>query len=105
MYVSLYNWYHMPTSVHKVLLHGADIIDSFELPIGNFSEEAQESRNKDFKRIRANHSRKTSRAHTNEDIIHWLLISSDPVISSIRTTYPKKKKELDLDTTQLFAIE
>lgn len=75
-YKSKYDWYCMPVSVHKVLFHGAKIIDYFDLPIGNFSEEAQEKRNKDFKRIRENNSRKNSRQNSNEDIMHWLLISS-----------------------------
>lgn len=83
----------MPPSVHKVLYHGADLIQHFDLPIGNFSEEPQEARNKDFRKIRESHSRKNSRQNTNEDILHWLLISSDPVISSLRTVFPKKQYE------------
>lgn len=35
MCVSLYPWYYMPVSVHKVLLHGADVIRFAPLPIGN----------------------------------------------------------------------
>jgi hypothetical protein len=38
----------MPASVHKVLVHGADIISGAILPIGKLSGEAQESRNKDL---------------------------------------------------------
>lgn len=36
MFVSLYPWYYMPASVHKVLLHGADVIRFSDLPIGIF---------------------------------------------------------------------
>ena len=46
IYVRLYNWYWMPPAVHKVLLHGGDILRRFSLPISMFSEEAQESKNK-----------------------------------------------------------
>ena len=45
LYVELYKWYPMPPTVHEVLLHGGDIINAFELPIGYFTEEAIESRN------------------------------------------------------------
>lgn len=102
LYTSLYNWYHMPTSVHKVLLHGADIINFFNLPIGFYSEEAQEARNKDFRNIREHQTRKSSRQNTNEDILHWMLITSDPLISSMRTFAPKKHFEFEEDVLNLF---
>ena len=35
MFVTLYPWYYMPSSVHKVLIHGADVIRFAPLPIGN----------------------------------------------------------------------
>ncbi|XP_030755994.1 uncharacterized protein LOC115882218 [Sitophilus oryzae] len=38
-YLELYPWYYMPSSVHKVLVHGSDIIGSFSLPIGQLSED------------------------------------------------------------------
>ncbi|CAI6353622.1 unnamed protein product [Macrosiphum euphorbiae] len=44
-YISLYKWYYMPSSVHKLLFHGADIIKHAIVPIGQLSEEAQEARN------------------------------------------------------------
>lgn len=45
LYVQLYDWYYMPVSVHKILIHGKNIIESFTIPIGDLSEEAQEARN------------------------------------------------------------
>lgn len=95
----------MPPSVHKVLIHGADIMEHFFLPIGMFSEEPQEARNKDFRNIRSHHSRKNSRANTNEDVLNWLLISSDPVISSLRAFRPKKQFNYDDELEQLFVEE
>lgn len=82
-YVQLYPWYNMPSSVHKLLLHGADIIEAALLPIGMFSEEALEARNKDFRRYREFHTRKFSRVQTMTDLFNTLLFSSDPLISSI----------------------
>jgi len=32
--VHLYPWYYMPASVHKILIHGADVIKFAILPIG-----------------------------------------------------------------------
>jgi len=46
-----------------------------------FSEEPQEANNKVFRKARSEHSRMCQRNITNEDIIHYQLISSDPVIS------------------------
>jgi hypothetical protein len=79
----------MPASAHKVLVHGADIVSGATLPIGKLSEEAQESRNKDLKYFRSSHSRKISRSSTDEDVLNLLLVSSDPLISSLRKL-PKK---------------
>lgn len=105
LYQSLYSWYKMPPSVHKVLIHGSDIISSLNLPIGLYSEEAQEARNKDFKNIRLHHTRKMSRVDTNEDLIHGLLVSSDPFISSLRTPFPKPENELGSDILELLKVE
>jgi hypothetical protein len=46
------------TSVHKLLIHGPQIIASALLPIEQLSEDAQEARNKDIKRYREDFSRK-----------------------------------------------
>lgn len=92
LYVDLYNWFNMPASVHKILIHGADVIDQLILPIGHLSEEAQEARNKDYRNIRENHSRKSSRTNTNIDIFNYMWVSSDPVISSLRPLPYKTNK-------------
>ncbi|XP_050512019.1 uncharacterized protein LOC126888052 [Diabrotica virgifera virgifera] len=90
LYVAKYSWYYMPSSVHKILLHGAIVIKEAILPIGQLSEEAQESRNKDLKSFREKHTRKISRISGNQDLLNRLLITSDPVISSLRQ-YPLRK--------------
>ena len=101
LYLKLYPWYYMPVSVHKVLWHGKAIIEHCILPIGQLSEEAQESRNKDNRRYRLQFTRKTSRTETNADLIKRLLISSDPYICSFRKTPPVKKRTLTPDILKL----
>lgn len=101
LYVELYGWYKMPPSVHKVLIHGSKIIQAFGLPIGSLSEEAQEANNKVFKEARAKYSRKCGRKQSNEDIIHHLLISSDPYVSSLRRKSEKNSKELTAEAKSL----
>lgn len=101
LFINFYGWYRMPPSVHKVLLHGSSIMREFILPIGYFSEEAQESGNKIFKAVRRYYSRTCSRKSNNEDIIHYLLISSDPIISINRLQKDKITKELSIEATNL----
>ncbi|KAI8122473.1 hypothetical protein CVS40_6740 [Lucilia cuprina] len=55
IFVAEYPWFYMPPSIHKILLHGADIIKNVSLPIGIMSEEA---RNKDFRSYKLSHTRK-----------------------------------------------
>ena len=83
LFVDLYPWYYMPCSLHKLLIHGADVIRSLLLPIGAYSEEAQEARNKHVKWYRLKHSRKTSRTDTMTDQFRQLCVTSDPVITGI----------------------
>jgi hypothetical protein len=106
--------FYMPSSVHKILIHGGDIIRAALLPIGSgivialidynmydiafiyyfilgqLSEGVVETCNKEFKRIRLHHTRKTSGVNTNTDLFQILLVLSDPKISTIRKL-PKKK--------------
>lgn len=102
LFVNLYPWYYMPTSVHKVLIHGKDVIENVLLPIGQLSEEAQEARNKDIKKFRADFSRKFSRVKTMEDVFNRLLVSSDPYISSLRKLPQKKLKQFLPEALELF---
>lgn len=94
LYVSLYPWYHMPASVHKLLIHGSTIIKHAIVPIGQLSEDAQEANHKYFRKYRENHSRRMSRKANNEDVFRNLLIASDPIISSSIQIIKHEKKEL-----------
>lgn len=95
MYVKLYPWYYMPSSIHKLLIHGAEIIEHLSIvPIGHLSEEVSESRNKDFRRYREHHSRKINYVACNEDVLHSLLITSDPMLAQIRPRMETSKKRI-----------
>lgn len=100
LYTEKYSWYSMPPTVHKVLIHGPTIIENALLPIGQLSEEAQEANNKMFKRYREGFTRKFSRKESNTDILNRLLISSDPLISSMHQPV-KRKRNLDKDVLQM----
>jgi len=91
LFVSLYAWYYMPASVHKVRIHGSAIVSAAFLPIGQVSEEAHEARNKNIKKIREHYTRKLPRESTNLELMRRLVLTSDPVISSLREL-PKKSR-------------
>ena len=97
LYIQLYNWYYMPASVHKLLIHSRQIVESALLPIGQLSEEAQEARNKDCRRFREHHTRKISRESNVQDLMHMLLITSDPLITNFRKLSPKKIEKISED--------
>jgi hypothetical protein len=94
MFVELYGWYNMPVTVHKILVHGADISSYFDIGIGKLSEEAQEARNKDVRRYKQDHCRRSNRIAADEDLMHNLLISSDPKINKFRNEKLKKNKKM-----------
>ena len=64
-FVDTYPWYYMPPTLHKYFIHAPEIVKFALLPIGQLTEEAQEARNKDFKRFREHNSRKCNRE------LHW----------------------------------
>lgn len=101
LFIELYPWFYMPPSVHKILIHGSSIIENAILPIGQLSEEAQESRNKDFRHYREHHARKCSRTSNIEDVMNMLLLSSDPVISKLRITPICKKQKMPIEVLSL----
>ncbi|KAJ8715499.1 hypothetical protein PYW07_009981 [Mythimna separata] len=62
------------------------------LSIGLLSEAAAEARNKHFRMYRYNFARKFSRIDCNADVMNRLLLSSDPLLTSLRLK-PKKRME------------
>lgn len=102
LYISKYNWYRMPVSIHKLLIHGAETARSLILPIGMMSEEAQESCNKLYRRVRERHSRKDRMIHTTQDVLNNMILLSDPVITNIRSANCKKgRQELPTEVLNL----
>jgi hypothetical protein len=67
----------MTSPMHKMLIHGATVIQNALLPIGQLSEEAAETRNKYFRLYRQNFARKFSSVSCNIGVLNRLLISSD----------------------------
>ncbi len=93
-FLDFYAWYYMPSSNHKMIIQGSEIISTMRLPIGKLAEQAQESRNKQIRQIRSAPKRKFSRVVTKTDLLNRLLITSDPYISSIRKELNSKPYHL-----------
>lgn len=104
LFVQLYGWYYMPASIHKILIHGADVMDTLLIPIGQLSEEVLEARHKECRSFRQYRTRKISRTKTNEDLLHALLLSSDPVISSLRKLPQRKSHSLPREVVEILKI-
>ena len=81
-YVRKYSWYFMPVSLHKLLVHSATVAAQCQVPIGIVSEEAAEASNKDLRRFRLRHTRKDTRLHNMSDLYGYMLVNSDPLLSS-----------------------
>lgn len=103
--VEAFPWYCLPASIHKILIHGSEVISNCILSIGELSEEAAEAKNKDVKKFRLNHTRKNSREHTNLDLMNRLLLTSDPYISGVRKLPKKKISFLSKDAKYLITNE
>lgn len=101
LYVEEYGWHPMSPTMHKVLIHGAIIIKNALLPIGQLSEEAAEARNKHFRSYRLNFARKFSREECNMDIYQRLLLTSDPLLSSMRPLKKTSQKSFLRETLDL----
>lgn len=61
--------------------------------------------NKDYKVYKKHHTRKSSRFNSNQDLFHTLLISSDPVISTIRNIPLVKKEQFPPEVKSLLILE
>lgn len=101
LYVEQYGWHLMTPTMHKILIHGSQIIKTSLLPIGQLSEEAAEARNKHFRSYRLNFARKFSREECNLDIYTRLLLSSDPYISSLRRIKKPSREAFLPETIEL----
>lgn len=73
---------YSPT-MHKIIVHGFDIIHSFEYGPGYYTEQSQEALNKIVRRVRLNNTRKTSHDDNLNDILSYLYCSTDPFIMNL----------------------
>jgi hypothetical protein len=104
IWVEKYQSFNMTPTLHKILIHGSEIIQNSVLPVGILSEEAAESRNKFFRNDRNQHARKISRVANLTDLFNRQLDTSDPFLSSLRVTERisrHKKKSLPEDVSKL----
>lgn len=91
----------MSPTVHKILMHGAEVIEQAILPIGQLSEEASEARNKHLRKYRIDFARKFSRIDCNRDVLNRLLLTSDPLISCSRNKRAKKSKSFSKEAMEI----
>ena len=82
IYFSDAGWYNIPPTLHKVLVHGREIIEATPVAIGITSEEGSESNIKFARRFYKHHTRKNCQGNTMYDLFHRLMDVSDPIILS-----------------------
>ena len=73
----------MSATVHKVLVHGAQIIAASFLPLDCLDENASEERKNFFKKVRLSHARQNSRLNNLTNVFCRAMDSSDPLVSAI----------------------
>lgn len=101
LFIQLYQWYFMPVSVHKMLMHGKEIIENLCISVGHASEEGLEATHKLLRNARQSHTCKESRIRSNSDLIHWLLLVSDPLLAGFRKKSPHKNDQLPAEVLAL----
>jgi hypothetical protein len=80
----------MPPTVHRILVHGSDVIKTTELPIGMFAEHASESLNKFYRNDRQFHARKNSMKANILDMFTRIMQRFDPFLVNIKFKTVKK---------------
>jgi hypothetical protein len=99
------NWYNIPPTLHKVLVHGQALVEKCPIPIGLTNEEASEANNKILRNIKMHHARRTSWTDGMSDLFHRMMDSSDPVIlehtNKSKNKKQKQKKPLSQDVLNL----
>jgi len=98
-------WYNIPPTLHKVLVHGQDLVQNCPLPIGLTNEEAGEGNNKILRNVKLHHTRKTSWTAGMSDLFHRLMDSSDPIIlehsGNSKSQRKHQKKNISADILKL----
>ena len=86
----------MPATVHKLLMHSSSISHKLTLLIGVYLGDALESLNKQIRISRLQHTVKISSLNTMMNQMDYLLIKSDPKVSSIYFRKHKNYQEKPL---------
>ena len=81
LYMSEVGWYNIPPTLHRVLVHGSEIIRATPINIGLTSEESAEGNTKFARRFYKHHTRKNSHENALADLLFRLLDVSDPFLS------------------------
>jgi len=104
IYMSEVGWFNIPPTIHKVLVHGQDIVEACPVPIGWTSEESSEANNKFIRKYLSQHTRKTSHLDTMSDLFHRLMQVSDPCLTAKSWKEDKKKFSLTVEMKELLHI-
>ena len=95
-------WYSLSPTLHRVLVHGRDIIEATPIAIGATSEEGSEANAKFARRFLQHHTRKTSHKDTMFDLFHRLMDISDPiVVAQSFVATEKQTKDIPADLALL----
>ena len=90
-----YSYKLLSPAFHRLLMHGEAFLDHFQskgIALGDTSEAAIETRNRENKVARLYHARKTDRLGNISDTWNWLMASSDPKMSERRRKTRCNKK-------------
>jgi hypothetical protein len=88
--MSCAQWYDIPPSLLRVLVHGKEIVEATPLPIGITSKEGAESNTKFARRFHENHTRKTSQEDTMSDLFYRMMDISDPIVVATDKDHARK---------------
>ena len=106
-------WYNLSPTLHKILVHGSQVIQLFPDTItsGMLSEEPGEASNKTLKHFQAHHARQDSAENRNLSVFHRMMDRSDPQIvhhftnrqktGKAAEVFPKAVLDLCKDSDQL----
>ena len=95
-------WHKIPPTLHKVLVHGKEIIKATPMPVGWTNEEGSESNTKFTRRFHTSHTRKTSQEDTMSDLFNRLMDICDPIAVSYSKEKKKQQEFISEDMAGLF---
>ena len=96
-------WYSLPPTLHRVLVHGRDIIEATPIAIGTTSEEGSEANAKFARKFLKHHTRKTSLKDTMFDLFHRLLDISDPFVVAQSFVKERQSQNMPADMALLIS--